>query len=178
MSIKKMTKEDLEKLAEPTIEEIIKIGTDKETMLEALGATKNNKNPNHLQKALMIYPELLNDSHSKEIIKSKKRSLVRGAKAGKLKVNGKYTFLIPDLYAFCEWLFLGIEKPEGILKGKEVYCKLFEEGDVDVLRAPHLYREHAVRPNVKRPELDEWFISQGIYTSSHDLISKILQFDK
>lgn len=172
-----MTEEDLRKLAEPTIEEIIKIGTDKQTMLDALGANKNNRNPKPIQKALMIYPELLNDSHSKETIKNKKRSLVRSAKAGKLKVKGKYTFLIPDLYAFCEWLFLGTENPKGILKDKEVYCKLFEEGEVDVLRAPHLYREHAVRDNVKRPELDDWFISQGIYTSSQDLISKILQFD-
>lgn len=169
--------EELEKIAESTIQDILNIGSDKETMLRVLGATKENKKKNWFQEALLIYPELLNDPHSRQVIKDKKRKLVKEARAGKLNVNGKYTFLCPDLYAFCEKLFLGKENPKGLLANGEVYCRLFEEGKVDVLRSPHLYREHAIRNNVIDDEKKKWFITEGIYTSIHDPISKMLQFD-
>lgn len=172
-----MTEEELTKIAQHTIDDIVNIGSDKETMLRVLGATKENNNKNYFQKALLLYPELLNDPHSKQVIKDKKKSLVKDARAGKLRINGKYTFLIPDLYAFCEWLFLGEEVPNGLLKNGEVYCDIFNEGKVDVLRSPHLYKEHAVRNNIKNEQLNEWFITKGVYTSTYDLISRILQFD-
>jgi hypothetical protein len=38
-------------------------------------------------------------------------------------------------------------------------------------------REHAVRKNVIDDEKSKWFTTDAVYTSSHDLISKILQFD-
>jgi hypothetical protein len=119
----------------------------------------------------------LNDEHSKQVIKDKKKSLVKEAKSGKLNVSGKYTFLIPDLYAFCEMLFLGIENPKGLLTDGNVYCDIFDKGKVDILRSPHLYREHGVRNNVLNDELSKWFITHGIYTSIFDPISKMLQFD-
>lgn len=172
-----MSTKELESIAQNTIDDIAKLGSDKSTMLRILGATKENSNKNYLQKSLLLYPELLTDSHSREIIKNKKKALIRDARAGKLRIDGKYTFIIPDLYAFCEWLFLKSETPEGLLKNGEVYCNIFNEGKVDVLRAPHLYKEHAVRENIKNDVLDEWFITKGIYTSTHDLISRILQFD-
>lgn len=173
-----MTDDELNELASDTIQDILNIGVDKKTMLRVLGATKENTNKNALQKALLFYPELLNDNHTKEIIKDKKKSLVRDAKAGKLRVNGKYTYIIPDLYAFCEWLFLGVDVPKGLLKDQEVHCKLFEDGEeLDVLRSPHLYREHAIRNNTYSEEINKWFIGNGIYVSTYDLISRILQFD-
>lgn len=172
-----MTYSELKKIADKTNQDIINIGSDKTTMLRILGATKENSNKNFFQKSLLLYPELLNDSHSKQVIKDKKKSLVKEALSGRLKVNGKYTFLIPDLYAFCEWLFLGERTPKGLLKNGEVHCKIFNEGKVDVLRSPHLYKEHAIRNNLKNDILKDWFITNGIYTSTYDLISKILQFD-
>lgn len=171
-----ITKEELIKISESTITDILRIGSNKDTMLRVLGATKTNKRKNYMQEALFIYPELLNDPHSKEVIKDKKRSLVKDAKAGKLSINGKYTFIIPDLYAFCEKLFLN-RQPKGLLKRDCVYCDIFEDGKVDVLRSPHLYREHAVRNNIHDEKIKEWFITHGLYTSIHDPISKILQFD-
>jgi hypothetical protein len=172
-----MTDEELAKISQSTVEDILKIGSDKETMLRILGATETNRRKNYFQQALSIYPELLNDEHSKQVIKDKKKRLIKDARAGKLNVKGKYTFLIPDLYAFCERLFLGIEQPKGLLNNGEVYCDLFDEGKVDCLRAPHLYREHGVRNNVLDEEKAKWFITRGVYTSVHDPISKILQFD-
>jgi len=169
--------EELKKIAESTIQNILNVGSNKETMLRVLGATKENKKKNWFQEALLIYPELLNDPHSRQVIKDKKRKLVKEARAGKLNVSGKYTFLCPDLYAFCERLFLRKDNPTGLLVNGEVYCRLFENGKVDVLRSPHLYREHAIRNNVIDDEKKKWFITEGIYTSIHDPISKMLQFD-
>lgn len=173
-----MTEDEIMTLAESSIKDIESLGTDKATMLRVMGATKNNHKKNSLQEALFLYPELLGDNHCREIIKNKKKSLVIDAKSGKLKVNGHYTFIIPDLYAFCEWLFLGDMTPKGLLANKEVHCNIFEDKrELDVLRAPHLYKEHAIRTNNLDENIAKWFTSQGIYTSVHDPISRILQFD-
>jgi hypothetical protein len=171
-----MTDEELTKLSEDTVSDILKIGNDKETMLRILGATGNNARKNYFQQALHLYPELLNDEHSKQVIKDKKKRLIKDARSGRLNVKGKYTFLVPDLYAFCEKLFLGTE-PKGLLEKGKVYCDIFENGKVDCLRAPHLYREHGVRENMLDDEKSKWFITHGVYTSIHDPISKMLQFD-
>jgi hypothetical protein len=168
---------ELNVLASDTVSDILKLGSSKETMLRVLGATKSNKNKNYYQEALLLYPELLNDAHSKKIIKDKKKAMIRDARSAKLRINGKYTYLIPDLFAFCEMLFLNKSNPEGLLKNGEVFCNLYSEDKLDILRSPHLYREHCIRNNVLDDEKKEWFITNGIYTSIFDPISKILQFD-
>jgi hypothetical protein len=169
--------EELEQICKSTNDDILTIGSDKKTMLRILGATETNVRKNYFQQALTIYPELLNDEHSKQVIKDKKKSLVKDGKSGKLNVNGKYTFLIPDLYAACEKWFIGIDEPKGLLPDGKVYCCIFNEGKLDILRSPHLYREHGVRENVINEKLSKWFITQGVYTSIFDPISKMLQFD-
>ncbi len=169
---------ELEILSKKTIEDILSIGENKETMLRLLGADENNVKKNYFQQALSIYPELLNDEHSKQAIKDRKKSLVKEAKSGKILMEGtKRTYISPDLYAFAEWLFVGVEIPNGLLKDGEVSCKLFGDEKVDVLRSPHLFREHCVRKNIINDETKEWFITNCIYTSVFDRISKQLMFD-
>ncbi|HHX69720.1 MAG TPA: hypothetical protein GX708_16950, partial [Gallicola sp.] len=173
-----ITYKELEKICYKTKKDILNIGNDRKTMLKVLGVTKSNLNKNYLQQAIEIYPELLNDTYSKKILKDVKRSMTKNAWAGKIKVNGKYTFIIPDLYAFCEFLILGDKNPKGLLQNGEVYCNLYRKVDkLDCLRSPHLFREHAIRKNTIDEEKDKWFITKGLYTSCHDLISRILQFD-
>jgi RNA dependent RNA polymerase len=172
-----VTNAELKCLAEDTSKDILKLGTDKETMLRILGATKTNNFKNYYQEALMLYPELLNDEHSKKIIKEKKKSMIMDAVSGKLKIHGRYIYLIPDLYAFCERLFLKSENPKGLLNNGEVFCKIYNEGKLDILRSPHLYKEHSVRKNTFNEERSKWFITNGIYTSIFDPISRILQCD-
>lgn len=170
--------DELDALVKPTVNKIVKMGEDRETMLRLLGATKSNFNKNYFQEALSIYPELLQDAHSKEVVKQTKASFVKKARSGKLNISGKYTFMIPDLYAFCERLILGKENPTGLLENGEVFCNLYKEGEeLDCLRSPHLYREHAVRINNNNAENKRWFISKGLYTSCHDPINRILQAD-
>lgn len=169
---------ELYKLASTTRNNILNIGRDRNTMLRVLGVVDSSKPKNYMQQALSIYPELLHDTYSKEILKQTKRSLVKEARAGKLNIKAKYCFVTPDVYAFCEFLFLGDVNPKGLLKNGEVYCSLYKNGDkLDVLRSPHLYREHAIRTNVLDYEKKKWFITKGIYTSIHDPISKLLMFD-
>ena len=137
----------------------------------------------YFQKSLKLYPELLTDPSSKDDLRDLKNSLVNKYRGAKLDVVGKFTFVLPDLYAFCEWLFIGIQVPKGLLEEGEVYCRLYKNAkELDCLRSPHLYIEHAIRTNVcskkyRNQRLSDWFDTDAIYTSTYDLISRILQFD-
>lgn len=173
-----MTNKELEKISEKTKSNIINIGSDRKTMLKVLGVVDSNTNKNYIQQALEIYPELLNDTYSKEILKQVKKSMVKDARSAKLDIEGKYTFISPDLYAFCEYLFLGDKNPKGLLNDREVYCRLYKDKpELDCLRSPHLYKEHAIRKNVIDKVKSRWFTTNALYTSCHDIISKILMFD-
>lgn len=174
-----MTDGEIERLTKRTIDEIETIGTDYQTTMRLLGATPYNRYKSAVQAALEIYPELFKDVYSREILKQTKQSLVKQARGGRLRVNGKYLFLSPDLYAFCEWLFRGEQNPRGLLADGEVYTNQYRDGDeLACLRSPHLYREWAVKTNTRTPELDKWFgDTKCIYTSTHDLISRYLMFD-
>lgn len=173
-----ITDEEILKIAKRGIDKLNNITSNVGTMLEAFGVIKGRRDLSPFQEALLVYPEMLEDSYCREVLKDIKKSLVQKYRHAKLPINGKYTFLIPDLYAFCESLFLGIETPDGLLDNGEVTCRLFPKAEkLDCLRAPHLYREHAVRRNILNDETARWFDTDAVYTSSKDMISRILQFD-
>lgn len=175
-----LTDDELKALCSKTVEKLDKISSDRNTMLNVFGATPGNWRKDAFQEALMLYPELLQDEYCRDTLRMIKTKIEKEAIAGRLDIEGYYTFLIPDLYAFCQWLFLGEAIPSGLLQNGEVYCRLFESGvELDCLRSPHLYKEHAVRKNMfgLNDEAKRWFQTDGIYTSTYDLISRILQFD-
>ncbi len=155
-----------------------------ENVQKAFGISPYNTRKTFFQKSVELYPNLLNDEFVKSKIREIKDSLVKKFKSGKLRIKGKYTFLLPDFYAACEYWFGDIKNPKGLLDDGEVFCWLFRKSEkLDCLRSPHLYREHAIRKNLayrdneKQKKLREWFTTDAIYTSTHDLISKVLQFD-
>lgn len=157
-----------------------------ENALEFFGVyldENNEDKKDYYQKSLKVYPELLSDPSAREDLRDLKNSLVKKYKGAHLDVVGKFTFVLPDLYAFCEWLFMNIKTPKGLLEEGEVYCRLYKNvKELDCLRSPHLYIEHAVRNNVcekkyRNQRLSDWFNTDAIYTSTYDLISRILQFD-
>lgn len=173
-----MTETEMRAFAKDTIRDIANIGEDFPTMMRLLGAVEDNSNKNCFQEAIYIYPELMQDKYSKEILKAVKKKMVKEARAGRLEVNGHYRFVSPDLYAFCEYLFEGKESPDGLLQDGEVFAVEFDdEATLDCLRSPHLYREHALRKNTITEENKKYYITNCIYTSCHDLISRVLQFD-
>lgn len=173
-----ITPAELQEIVQPTVKWIESCSSDTDMMFKLMGVTHSNKKKNALQQALSIAPELLLDPYTKQKVKETKKSFLHNAYGGKLKISGKYTYVSPDLYAFCEHLIKKDSNPKGLLGYGEVSCALFETGEkVDCLRSPHLYREHAVRVVENNENTKKWLKSNCIYTSIHDPISKILMFD-
>lgn len=175
--------EEIKEMLKPSNANIKKLSNDFNHILKSFGVNGQGENKNYksnLQTALSIYPELMQDPYVKDTLYDIKSSLLRRYKGGKLEINGKYIFIIPDLYAFCGWLFLKEENLKGILNNGQVSCRIYsDKKKLDLLRAPHLYREHAVRNNIyeSNDNCKKWFNTNGIYVSILDPISKILVFD-
>ncbi len=180
-----ITEEEMMQLAKKSITKISNLCSSQESMMEALGITPYQTNPTYFQQAVKHYPALLNDTYAKDMVRTVKNSLLKKYRSGKLEINGKYAFLLPDFYAACQFWFCNDKNPHGLLADQEVYCRLLKYYDkLDCLRSPHLYREHAIRHNVahesykeRTDKLNHWFTTNAIYTSCHDLISRLLQFD-
>ena len=180
-----ITDEEINKIIKTSNDKIQNLCSSISSMKSAFGVTPYNTNMTYFQKSLNLYPDLMNDEYAKISLREIKDSMVKRYRAGSLAVNGKYTFLLPDLYAACEYWFLGNKNPDGLLKNNEVFCWLFRKSEkLDCLRSPHLFLEHAIRKNMawngvadEREKIREWFTTDAIYTSCKDVISKILQFD-
>ncbi|MDD4780339.1 MAG: hypothetical protein PHT02_07025 [Tissierellia bacterium] len=159
---------------------INKVHNNRGAMLDFLGATKKNKYRDYFQEALRLYPEMLTSAYVKKQISEKITAEKKKACSGKINIkDSKRVFILSDPTAFCDWLFGGIEKPEGYLKDGEVYCNLYEtKSKLDILRSPSLSFEHVIRTNIRATKgTYNWYQTNGIYTSTHDVVSKILAFD-
>ena len=183
-SLTDITDEEIEKIIEPSVDKLTTLCGNIQNIKNVFGVTPYNMNKTAFQKCIDIYPNLLNDDYAKSHLRRIKDSIVKKCRAGKLDVHGKYTFILPDFYAACEHWFLGFDSPNGLLDNGEVFCWLFrKDEELDCLRSPHLFLEHAVRKNMayyecdKRDWIREWFCTDAVYTSVKDLISRVLQFD-
>lgn len=180
-----ITEEEIDLLTQKSSERIRNMCSSKDAMMDVLGITPYNQNMTPFQQAVKLYPSLLKDAYAKDMIREVKNSLLKKYRSGKLEINGKYAFLLPDYYAACEYWFGHIKNPKGLLDDQEVFCRLFPHCDkLDCLRSPHLYKEHAIRHNTaskrygeRSAMIGEWFTTNGIYASTHDLITKILMYD-
>lgn len=171
---------ELKQMCSDSVSFINGICSDKNIQLELFGIKegKPHSKYNGMQKCLLEYNGLIKDNYFREQLRDFRKKLIKDLYSAKFRVNGYYTFLLPDFYAFSEWLFIGVKIPNGLLADGEVYCKLHKTGqEIDCLRSPHLYFEHAIRNNVTNPEIEKWFTTNACYTSTHDVISKVLQFD-
>lgn len=181
-----MTDDELKEFIDPVKDLVAKAYVDRNTQLKLLGATKANKKLTNFQKALMIYPALLKDVYIKDELSDKITAIKNEAREAKFAIDGSYTFIIPDIFAWMEFVFKGNKNPQGLLENGQVYCNIFKgEKELLVERSPHLYFEHAPRENYtgyreydgKQILLSDWLITNGVYISCHDLITKILQND-
>jgi len=172
-----LTDDEIKAITKKTLDFLRAAHTDIEAMKQIINA--GTKNRNAFQQAFEMYPEIVKDPYFKQTLQDTIASKRKQAKAGKIEISeSRYVFIAPDLYAFCEWLFCDIDKPEGLLEKGEVFCKLYTNNQkLDVCRNPHLSFEHAVRTNKLSRKAQDWFKTTCIYTSIHDPISKILQFD-
>lgn len=184
-SLYKMTEKEISEICLYPNKKILQISDSLEHMLNFYGTSliEEREYDDFFQKSLAIYPEIIKDISCKEDLRDLRNSLVNKYKSGRLDIRGKFTFVLPDLYAFCENLFLKIEKPNGLLDNYEVFCNLYRnKKELDCLRSPSLYIEHAIRNNVvekvfENQKLEDWFTTNAIYVSTKDLISRILQMD-
>ena len=170
------TDEEIVQLTAKEHDRIMRLAKNKTAMLQTLKAS--SASPNAFNRALLMYPELLRDGHARTQLKDIKKRVLYDAKSGALKLENKRVFIVPDLYAACEYYFLNKERPDGLLKNGEIACRPYRtRGKADVLRSPHLFLEHSIRTIVNDPSVYEWFTTDGCYVSCHDLISRILQAD-
>lgn len=176
-----MTDEDIYSLIKYDADNLNGIGENIQCALNILGANPD-KNPkmSYLQKALYIYPEMLQDPFIKKMLSDTKQSMIKKIKSGKFNINGAYTFAIPDTFACMQWWFNGerdINKL-GLLKEGEVYCSLFDDNEeIDCLRSPHLDHAHCIRKNLNTKELKSWFPTKGVYIAVEEIMSKLLMYD-
>ena len=149
--------------------------------LELIGLKFEPEKPKPLAEAMSLYPELVYDKKIMNNIKKKVGDERKKARIGKFWVDGTYTYAMPDMYAFCEYLFMREKSPKGLIPKNQIYSKSFDDKpitNVCVLRSPHLSGyEYAKRTLIKTDECKKWFVSNDTVLSIHDLNSKILQLD-
>ena len=179
LSSEKLTDEKLKELCADTIEYLENMKNDLNTMVKIMG-----KDGSYLALSISAYNDLVYDKHVQKDLEAKFRSERTDARGGKLILKDSlYSYICPDLYAFCTWLFCGVENPEGLIPKDCVYNSFFNGMDydkVDCLRSPHLYIEHGIRNLVKGDVLEkckEWFNDYDTVVSSHDLLCRLLMFD-
>lgn len=180
-----LTNEDIEKLSKKTLDYINNAKKDPEVALKLMGidleTLDDESELNALHAAILKYPKLLNDVHVKKTMKSALISARKEAQGCKLILDGLWSYICPDLFAFCQWLLLGEDVPEGLIPEGYVYNHYYDGMDIEetcCLRYPHLSDcEHGIRKVLQSEECKEWFVGTDTVVSSHDLISKVLQAD-
>lgn len=182
-----ITDEELIELLKPTQDVLNNISTDIDVQRRLFGlGSSHTKEHTNLQNVIDMYPSILADGWCRGKIKDLKRSFVRDALSGAIIMpNAKYTYVLPDVYGVAEYVFNGIEQPNGLLGKGEVSCKLYgHKVDLDAMRAPSLAREHVVVKNIvttkhtkKNPATSKYFKTNAVYLNNHDLICKILNLD-
>lgn len=185
-----LTDETIKKLADKTVRYIEDAKKNPKAALQLMGIEIDSEDMedkmkdvemNVLHAAILKYPQLLNDIHVQKIMKSVLLSERRKAQGCKLVLDGFWSYICPDLYAFCQWLFLGQDVPEGLVPNGYIYNHYYNDKEIEetcCLRYPHLSDcEHGIRKVLQSKECEEWFNGTDTIVSSHDLISKVLQAD-
>jgi len=110
-------------------------------------------------KSLILNNNLLHDPYVQSHLIHSLNRKIRDSYIGNLLVDGNYTMVVFDPYAFCEHLF-GFEV-KGLLKRNEHYCSYWNHKDVDTvaaMRAPLTWRSEVNVLNLKKePEMRDWY---------------------
>jgi predicted nucleic acid-binding Zn ribbon protein len=174
---------EIEKLCSHTLERLIKLHTDI-NFVKAEMKLDTASPKHHLATALEIYPQLIYDNYIQKQIKNLYKSELHKAYAGKILIDGYYSYAAPDMYAFCQFLFNDDKDPQGLIPKGCIYNKHYSKNTslntMCLLRSPHLTKyEHPHRTLIKTDDCNEWFkyMESDTVVSCHDLISKSLQMD-
>lgn len=181
----KLTDERMHELCGPTIEYLNSFKTDKEKMVQTLNDHDRSGFYNTISAAVSLYPDMVHDNYIYEKIQQVYLSERNNALGSKLVIpDSCYSYICPDLYGFAQWLFLGMEEPEGILPPNYVYNSFFNPKSmkqIDCIRSPHLYfSEHAIRnlaDGETARQCAEWFPKNTLVINNHDLLTRQLMCD-
>jgi hypothetical protein len=178
----KATEENISDLCEMSINYFKVLHNDVNTVFDAFGVADDNPNKEPFQEALALYPALLNDKWVKKQIEEVVASYKKNLLCGRIESQGFYGYAQPDMYGFCEWLFLKDKEPKGLIPDDSIYCHYYADTDitsVDVLRSPHLNNEHTVRKLCHSDECKKWFdkCGQNVIYSIRDYLMLCVQGD-
>lgn len=182
-----LNKEDIYKLAQPTVDWINNIGSGKieYVLLYLLGCQNGdvddfeaedilNDVEMNFVKGIMLDPDLLKDDYVRaQIYKTLKRK-IKDAKIGRLWVRGNYVFQISDPYALCEWAF-GMEV-NGLVGAYKMYCNFWntrtDSKEILCCRSPLVHgSEHLLRELECTDKMKYWYkyLESGIINSVKDM---------
>lgn len=145
----RLTKDDVEDLIRPTVEEITDIlgGDYRKTLVYLCGSKLNDNNITYtdvIARAIMLDPNIVGDDYVLSRIHRMIRRRIIDAKIGVLDVHGNFQILSGDLYALAQSIF-GLPVT-GLLSNGEIYSKFWLERNVNEVlcyRAP-MSNEHSI----------------------------------
>lgn len=177
-----LSQEEIEKVCKDTIDFIQGVSYDnlyysllfmigENVSIEKIERYMENSD-NYWLKSLILNHNLINDKYSKEKIRDMIIRRIEQACLGKIIVQGNFQCIVPDSFAFMEWV---VGKPvKGLLKPKEFYSQFWNKKEVtkvDCMRSPLThFSEHYV-VDLKNDELmQKWFkySNSGIIVNCHD----------
>lgn len=170
--------EDIAELCQPTVEWLSGICGDdvNHTLLFLLGRMLEksdvdynnilNLTSDNIAKALILNQNMINEEYIKNTIIRSVNKKIRESYLGKLILDGNFSVMIPDMYAFMQHAFG--QTVTGALKEYEHYSHFWnQKGKTDVvaMRSPLTWRSEVNKLNLKNNELTEkWFkyLTSGI----------------
>lgn len=118
-----------------------------------------NKISDPITKALILNNSLINDPYVKNHIIHSLNKKIRESYIGNLILDGNYSFIVQDPYAFMEYVF-GLPV-QGLLGREEHYSFFWNQkatSKVTAMRAPLTWRSEANILNLKKNEkMEEWY---------------------
>ena len=166
------TDDELQQLCQPTIDEIKDVlGLDyRKSLVYLAGKSLDENKIDSIEdmyiKALMIEPELINDTFIRRRIYSMIKKRIELAKKGSIMVNANFAMISGDPYALCQNMF-GLEVT-GLLKAGELYHKYWiDKGATELacFRAPMTCHNNIRRLKLNNSEeCQHWY--QYIKTAS------------
>lgn len=169
---------DVAELCQPTIDWLSGIcgGDVNHTLLFLLGRMLENPDidyndilnltSDNVAKALILNPNMINEEYIKNTIIMSVNKKIRESYLGKLILDGNFSVMIPDMYAFMQHAFG--QEVTGALKEFEHYSHFWNQRgktEVVAMRSPLTWRSEVNKLNLKNNELTEkWFkyLTSGI----------------
>jgi len=118
-------------------------------------------------KSLLLFPGIMNSSKAKRLIRDMISKSISNAKLGHAIERGNYQCLVPDSYAFCE--FMAGREVKGLIPKREdgvinCYSAFWNNLGIDkvaLARSPQTYRSEWVKCNlINNAETNKWFMHQ------------------